>query len=76
MDVRAHADHDIPDDRIVQECTRHGVGYITFTDPADYNTYEIVCPARLNEPDPYDVDNFIRTQISQAAQEELREFLQ
>jgi hypothetical protein len=68
-------DEEIPDDRIVQECTRHGVGYITFTDPADYDTYEVVVSADLNEPDPYEVDNFIRTQISAEKQDELRELL-
>ena len=67
---------DIPDERIVQECSRHGVGYLTFTDPSDYGTFEIVSSAKLNEPDPYDVDNFIRTQISQENQDQLREFLQ
>jgi hypothetical protein len=66
---------DIPDDRIVQESNRLGVGYITFTDPADYDTYEIVSTARLNEPDPFEIDNFIRTQISPEKQEELRELL-
>lgn len=66
-------DEDIPDERIVQESNRLGVGYITFTDPADYDTYEIVTSARLSEPDPYEIDNFIRTQISPEKQEELRE---
>jgi hypothetical protein len=77
VDVREHdEEEEIPDDRIVQECTRHGVGYMTFTDPADYDTYEIVCTARLNEPDPYEVDKFIRTQISADNQDQIREFLQ
>jgi hypothetical protein len=49
---------------------------MTFTDPADYDTYEIVCTARLNEPDPYEVDKFIRTQISADNQDQIREFLQ
>jgi len=69
-------DAEIPDDRIVQECTRHGIGYIAFTEVSDYDTYEVVCTAKLNEPDPYEVDNFVRTQISPAKQEEIREFLQ
>ncbi len=67
---------EIPHERIVHECTRHGVGYIAFTDVSDYATYDVVCSAKLNEPDPYDVDNFVKTQISQAKQEEIREFLQ
>jgi hypothetical protein len=66
---------DIPDERIIQECTRHGVGYINFDNVADYDTYEIICPAVLKEPDPYNVDNFIKTQISAANQEQLDEDL-
>ncbi len=66
-------EQDIPDDRIVQECTRHGVGYIAFTNVADYDTYEIVCTAKLKEPDPEEVDNFIKKQISPQKQDELRE---
>lgn len=68
-------DDEVPDERIVQECTRHGVGYIVFDDPADYDTFNIMCSAKLNEPDPYDVDSFIRTQLSPEAQEQLRELL-
>ena len=76
VDIREYAEPNqkIPDDRIVQECTRHGIGYIEFTDVADYDTYEVVCSAKLNEPDPHEVDNFIRTQISAPKQEELREY--
>lgn len=66
---------EVPDERIVQECGRLGVGYITFTKPADYNTYEIVTSAKLNNPDPYEVDNFITTQMSTDKQEELRDWL-
>lgn len=65
----------IEDERIVQECSRLGIGYITFEDPGDYETFDIVTPAKLNEPDPYEVDTFIKTQISSANQEELREWL-
>lgn len=73
VDIRDFKDEDVPDDRIVQECTRHGVGYIAFTDVSDYNTYEIVSTAKLKEPDPEEVDNFIKKQISQQKQEDLRE---
>lgn len=66
-------DQEIPDERIVQECTRHGVGYIAFTDVSDYNTYEVVATAKLKEPDPEQVDDFIKKQISAPKQDELRE---
>jgi len=76
VDIREHKDADeISDERIVEECTRHGVGYITFTDVADYDTYEIVCPAVLKEPDPEEVDSFIKVQINRENQEQLHEFL-
>jgi hypothetical protein len=63
-------------DRISQECSRHGVGYMTFSNPSDYGTYETISNARLREPDPYDVDKFIRTQLNSENQDQLREFLQ
>ncbi len=69
-------DEKLPDERIVQECDRHGVGYITFEDPANYGTYEIVVGAKLREPDPFEVDNFIRKQLNAENQDQLREFLQ
>lgn len=77
VDIRQFKEpnQEIPDDRIVQECTRHGVGYIVFSDVRDYNTYEIKAPAKLKEPDPEEVDNFIKKQIGSERQEELRELL-
>ncbi len=72
VDIRDYKDiGDVPDDRIVQECTRHGVGYITFTDVGDYDTYDVVCPAKLKDPDPEEVDNFVKKQISSEKQDEL-----
>lgn len=75
VNISGATGEDIPDGRVVQECTRLGIGYITFTQPADYGTFEIVTSAKLTEPDPHEVDNFIRTQISQKNQDELREWL-
>lgn len=74
VDVREFkGDQDIPDERIIPECNRHGVGYIAFEDVGDYNTYDIVSPAKLKDPDPEEVDNFIKKQISSQNQDELRE---
>lgn len=77
VDIRQHnkPDEQIPDERIIQECTRHGVGYIKFTDVTDYNTFETVCPAKLKEPDPEEVDKFIKKQINPQNQDDLRELL-
>lgn len=74
VDVSSYENQDV-DDRILQECGRLGVGCITFQNPADYETFDIISPAKLNEPDPYEVDTFIKTQISEANQERLRDFL-
>ena len=73
--VNIQEDEGTDDIRIVQECTRHGIGYIRFSEPGDYGTYETVTTAQLREPDPYDVDTFIRTQLSAENQDQLREFL-
>jgi hypothetical protein len=48
---------------------------MTFSDPADYDTFQIANTAQLKEPDPYDIDRFITTQIQLEKQEELREWL-
>ena len=66
---------EVEDDRIVQECERFGVGYIVFDNPEDYDTYNIVVSARLKEPDPAEVDSFIRQQINAQNQEEVREWI-
>jgi hypothetical protein len=54
VDIREFKDpeDEVPDERIVQECSRHGVGYIAFTDVTDYNTYEIVSAASLRSRIP------------------------
>ena len=76
VDCRQYGeDGNIPDERIIQECSRHGVGYITFDDPSDYGTFTIQVSARLKEADPYEVDNFISTQLSPENQDQLRDFL-
>jgi len=71
----SHAEQELPDDRIFQECKRLGIGYMTFTDPADYDTFDIAVSASFMQPDPDEVDRFITTQISTARQNELRELL-
>lgn len=66
---------DIGDERIIQECERFGVGYILFDKAEDYDTYNILVNAKLKEPDPADVDDFVRQQISAQKQEEVREWI-
>ena len=73
--VKVNGEKRAPDERILQECKRLGIGYITFTDADDYDTFEVVNIPSHREPDPYEVDKFITTQVSPAKQNELRELL-
>jgi hypothetical protein len=75
VDISSYGEDEPPDDRVYQECKRLGIGYITFKDPADYNTFDIEISAAVKEPDPYEADKFITTQISADKQNDLRELL-
>ncbi len=58
--------------RIERLCERFGIGLLTFSDPADWVTFEeFVTPERKN-PDPKDVNSFIQTQIKRENQEKLQ----
>jgi len=61
--------------RIKSECQRLGIGLITFSEVSDWATFEIQVEAHLTEPDPYQVDDFIRKQIDVDGQDEIREWL-
>lgn len=62
-------------DRVRNECKRFDVGFLTFTDPADGDTFEIVVEAVRKEPDPGEVNEFITKQISNPNQMQLLEML-
>lgn len=61
--------------RIVDECARLQLGLIIFNDPGDIDTYETVREAEHHNPNLGDVDDFIRTQMSKQAQEDIREII-
>ena len=76
VDVSQYPNDDkLPDERVFQECRRLGIGYITFEDPADYDTFDIQVSASTRSPDLDEVDKFITTQVSVSKQNELRELL-
>ena len=51
--------------RAADECERFGLGFITFTDPDDHDSFDIrVEPKRLH-PDPAEIDEFINIQVSE-----------
>jgi hypothetical protein len=55
--------------RIERECERFGLGLITFGDPRDKESYEVVVDADRRTPDPSEVDKFIASQLKENTQE-------
>ncbi len=61
--------------RIESECQRFGLGLILFADPKDMDAWEFRVAAIRREPDPANLEDFIRLQLSQASQQKLRQWL-
>jgi hypothetical protein len=59
-------------DRISDECERFGLGLILFKDVANWDTYIFEIPAKRNIPDPRNVNDFIKGQISEKSREEIQ----
>jgi hypothetical protein len=59
-------------DRISSECERLGLGLILFDDVANWDTYNFQVSANRNDPDPQDVNDFIKGQISEKGREEIQ----
>ena len=53
----------------------HGVGVITFSDPADFETWDEVIAARRSESRPELVDQFIEAQVSTEGKQKIRRFV-
>jgi hypothetical protein len=62
-------------DRLETECERVGVGLITFENAGDWDSFEILQKAPLRSPDPFEVNQFINSQISKENQERLQELI-
>ena len=58
-------------DKIIRQCELFGVGLIVFETPNDWETYETVVDPKRREPDPYEVNSFIKQQIPEKQKEEL-----
>lgn len=61
--------------KIIKECERFSIGLITFSNPDDWRTYSIVVEAKKCNPEPKNVDLFIRNQISHQKKIALRDML-
>ena len=55
--------------RVERECERFGLGLVSFNDPKDTETYEVVVDASRRTPDPAEVDKFIASQLKDNTQE-------
>ncbi|MGA3066372.1 MAG: hypothetical protein ABSF29_05940 [Tepidisphaeraceae bacterium] len=62
-------------ERLTSECRRFGITLITFFDPTDYDTFEVVNEAELATPAPADIDKFIREQLSDTGKDHIRRLL-
>jgi hypothetical protein len=77
VDISSYKDgEELPDERIVGECERFGLGYITFDDVNDYDTYDLFIPAKLKEPDPKSADEFIAAQVKESNKNIIRSWWQ
>jgi len=62
-------------ERIKNECERFGIGLLYFTRPDDYETFEILVEPSRREPDPADIDEFIRVQMGDNEKKSISELL-
>lgn len=51
-------------DEVAAVAKQHGVGLITFSDPANYETWEDLVEAERSEPDPRRLNDFLATQFT------------
>ena len=58
-------------DRIIRQCELFGVGLIVFEKPEDWETYEVVVDPKRKDPDPNEVNLFIKQQMSESTRESL-----
>lgn len=62
-------------DRIESECVRFGLGLILFADPKAYDGWDYRVEPTRREPDPFTLEEFVQTQVSQVEQERIRKWL-
>ena len=59
-------------DRLESEAGRMKVGFVTFGDPKDYETYNVRVEAVLKKPDPANLCKFINAQFSQLNKDKIQ----
>jgi len=58
-------------DRLLSDADEHGVGFVVIGNPTNYETWDFEVEPNRNEPDPEELDNFIRTQTSEEFKEKI-----
>jgi hypothetical protein len=58
-------------DRLSADADEHGVGFVIVGNVADYETWDFEVKPSRNDPEPSDLDNFIRTQTSEEFQDKI-----
>jgi hypothetical protein len=61
-------------DRIESECVRFGLGLILFEKPDDYATWDFRVEPNREEPDPFSLEEFIQTQLSDVEKARIRKW--
>lgn len=59
-------------DRLESEAGRMKVGFITFEDPTDFNTFDVRVEAHMQEPDPANLCKFINAQFSDQSKDKIQ----
>jgi hypothetical protein len=62
-------------DACVREAERFKIGLITFADPRDFKTWEVVSEPERRDPDPLLVDEFVATQLNDVTKREINRWL-
>ena len=58
-------------ERLIGDAQEHGIGFVTIADPRNYETWDIEVDSRRGNPNPADLDAFIRTQTSDEFKEKI-----
>ena len=83
--TKSHVLLHVPNDRLLErdpllaeiceEASKHGIGVIVAEDPADFDTWDFREVADRVEPDPWKLNTFIQTQLSQGTRDQVLTWL-
>ena len=62
-------------ERLERECSRFGIGLMTFDDPTNWETYEVLIEPAFQTPDPELTDAFISIQLADENKDKLHAWI-